>query len=180
MGGGVAAQAGWLEPRFKAVVNLDGWHWHESLQQGVPQPYLHMSEILVMPTPDDLASSNLDTRYAAERRQFEYINVPRVVERSGGTQVTLAGMTHSNFNDMNLRSPLRRLREGGTIDRFRALEVVNAYVCSFFERELQGKTEPLLDGDSSRFPEAKVKVWPTPAGGSASAATATSSGSSAT
>src|ERR1700736_1089397 len=32
MGGGVAAQAGWLEPRFKAVANLDGWHWNESLQ----------------------------------------------------------------------------------------------------------------------------------------------------
>jgi len=175
MGGGVAAQAGWLEPRFKAVVNLDGWHWHESLQQGVPRPYLYMSEILFMPTPNDLASSNLETRYAAERHQIEYTNVPRILERSGGTQVTLTGMTHMNFTDRNLHSPLRRLSGGGTIDRFRALEVVNAYVCSFFERELQGRTEPLLDGDSSRFPEAKVKVWPTPTGGSASAATLTSS-----
>lgn len=167
MGGGVAAQAGWLDPRFKAVVNLDGWHWHESLQQGVPRPYLHLSEVINMPTPDDLASSNLDIRYGAERRQFEYTNVPRVLEQSGGIQVTLTGTTHLNFTDMNLYSPLRRLRQGGTIDRFRALEVVNAYVCGFFGRELQGKTEPLLDGDSSRFPEAKVKVWPKPAGVSA-------------
>ncbi len=162
MGGGVAAQAGWLEPRIKAVANLDGWHWHESLQQGVPRPYLYVSEILVMPTQSELASSNLDIRHAAERDQFEYINVPRVLELSGGTQVTLAGMKHLNFTDMNLRSPLRRLRTGGTMNRFRALEVVNTYVCSFFERELQGKTEPLLDGDSSRFPEAKIKLWPTP------------------
>jgi dienelactone hydrolase len=169
MGGGVAAQAGWLDPRFKAVVNLDGWHWHESLQQGVPRPYLYMSEILNLPTPDDLASSNMDTRSTAERHQVEYINVPRNLERNGGIQVTVTGMNHLNFTDMNLRSPLRRLRVGGTIDRYRALEVVNAYVCSFFEHELRGKTDPLLDGDSSRFPEAKVKVWPAPVGGLARA-----------
>jgi dienelactone hydrolase len=178
MGGGVAAQAGWLEPRFKAVVNLDGWHWHESLQQGVPRPYLYMSELLSMQAPGDLASSNIETRSAAERHQIEYINVPRNLERNGGTQVTLMGVTHLNFTDMNLRSPLRRLRQGGTIDRFRALDIVNAYVCSFFERELQGKTETLLDGDSNRFPEAKVKVWPRPVG--ASAAKSTPTGGSAT
>jgi pimeloyl-ACP methyl ester carboxylesterase len=162
MGGGVAAQAGWLEPRIKAVVNLDGWHWHESLQQGVPRPYLYMSEILSAPTPAELASSNPDARYAAERRLTEYTNVPLVLERSGAIQATVAGTTHLNFTDMNLHSPLRRWRQGGSIDRYRALEVVNAYVCSFFERELQGKREPLLDGDSSSFPEVKVKVWPKP------------------
>jgi dienelactone hydrolase len=167
MGGGVAAQAGWLEPRFKAVVNLDGWHWKESLQQGVPRPYLYMSEVLSLPTPGDLSSPNLDTRYAAERRQFEFTNVPRVLAQSGGTQVTVPGTTHLNFTDMNLRSPLRRLRDGGTIDRFRALEVVNAYVSSFFERELKDKAEPLLDGDSSRFPEVTVKIWPRTASGAA-------------
>jgi len=164
MGGGVAAQAGWLEPRFKAVVSLDSWHWQESLQQGVPRPYLYVGAVLNMPTPEELASPSLDARYAAERRQFEYIHVPLVLERSRGTRVTVPGTTHLNFTDMNLRSPLRRLRGGGAIDRFRALEIVNAYVCSFFERELQGKTEPLLDGDSNLFPEAKVKVWSRQAG----------------
>ncbi len=169
MGGGVAAQAGWLEPRFKAVVNLDGWHWLESLQQGVPHPYLYVSEISSMPTPEALTSPNLNTRYAAEHGQMQYVNVPRVLELSGGTQVSVPGTTHLNFTDLNLHSPLRRLRDGGTIDRFRALEVVNAYVCSFFERELQGKSEPLLDGVSRRFPEVKVQVWPRPAGGRAAA-----------
>jgi hypothetical protein len=162
MGGGVAAQAGWLEPRFKAVVNLDGWHWHESLRQGVPRPYLYISEPLFLPTAAELASANLDIRHAAERRRFEYINAPRVVEQSGGIQISVTGMTHLNFTDTNLYSPLRRFRQGGTIDRYRALEIVNAYACSFFERELQGKSKPLLDGSSSRFPEAQVKVWPKP------------------
>ncbi len=168
MGGGVAAQAGWLEPRFKAVVNLDGWHWLESLQQGVPRPYLYLSETSGMPT-EALVAPNLNTRYAAQHGQMEYVNAQRVLERSGGTRVAVPGTTHLNFTDMNLHSPLRRLRDGGAIDRFRALEVVNAYVCGFFERELQGKSEPLLDGASSRFPEVKVKVWPRPAGGPAAA-----------
>ena len=162
MGGSTAAQAGWLEPRFKAVVNLDGWHWHEAAQQGVPRHYLYMSEGLSRPDPANLTSANLDTRSAAERQLFEYTIVPRNLERNGGIEVTVSGTTHLNFTDMNLRSPLRRFRGGGSIDRFRALEIVNAYVSSFFERELLGETRPLLDGASLLYPDAKVKVWPMP------------------
>lgn len=160
MGGAVAAQAGWLEPRFKAVVNMDGRHWDESLRDGVAQPYLYMTEVLYMPSAADLSSADLNVKYNAEFDKIDYTNVAANLKRHGGLQVTLSGMSHLNFSDMNLRSPLRRYRQGGSIDRFRALEVVNAYVTSFFERELQGKPQPWLDADSSRFPEARVTLWP--------------------
>ena len=163
MGGGTAAQAGWLEPRFKAVVNMDGRHWNEALHDGVSRPYLYISEILDMPTERHLASMNLDTRYNAELDRIDYSNVARNLERHGGLQVTLTGMNHMNFTDENLRSPWRRYNHGGPIDRFRALHIVNTYVASFFERELKGTAQPLLDGDSSQFPEAKVIVWLPPA-----------------
>ena len=64
-GGGVAAQASRADPRFKAAVNIDGRHWADGLQHGVEQPYMFLGERLLMPTAEQLASSDPATRYEA-------------------------------------------------------------------------------------------------------------------
>ncbi len=41
----------------------------------------------------------------------------------------------------------------GSIDGFRATEIVNAYLVNFFDKYLKGKPSALLDGNENRYPE---------------------------
>jgi hypothetical protein len=71
-------------------------------------------------------------------------------------------MAHMNFTDVPLRSPLRRLSAGGTIDARRAQEIIQTYVIEFFSRYLAGAQPPALDSPWPQFPQVRVQSWPAP------------------
>jgi len=161
-GGAVAAQATRMDPRFKAAINLDGRHWAEALQQGVAVPYMFVGEELLMPTQAMLTSTDPAIRYEAIMDQFDYTQLARNLRANGGIQVTINGMSHINFSDDVLRSPLRRVTHGGAIDARRGLIMVNSLVVQFFGQVLAQRPAPLLATNTQPFPEARAEYWPAP------------------
>jgi pimeloyl-ACP methyl ester carboxylesterase len=159
-GGAVAAEASRLDPRIRAVINMDGRHWGESLEHGVERPYMFICEELAMPTAADLSSANPMIRYEAMLDQVDYSQLAANLQALGGIRVTIAGMAHMNFTDFPLRSPLRRLSEGGTIDPHRAQQIIQTYVIEFFSRYLLRAHPPALDSPLPQFPEVRVQSWP--------------------
>ncbi len=158
-GGAIAAEASRVDPRIKAVVNMDGRHWGDSLERGVERPYMFICEELTMPTAADLASSDPTTRYEARLDQVDYSRLAANQQALGGIRVTIAGMAHMNFTDVPLRSPLRRLSGGGAIDPRRAQFLIQTYVVEFFSRYLLSSDPPGLDAPLPQFPEVRVQSW---------------------
>jgi dienelactone hydrolase len=161
-GGAIAAEASRLDPRIKAAINMDGRHWGDALDQGVERPYLFICEELAMPTAADLSSDNPMIRYEAQLDQADYSQLAANLQARGGVRVTIAGMAHMNFTDFPLRSPLRRLSQGGTIDPRRAQEIIRTYVIEFFSRYLARAQPPALDSPWPQFPQVRVQSWPAP------------------
>lgn len=159
LGGAVAAQACWMDPRFRAAVNMDGWHFAEAAHQGVRQPYLLLSDDTPLPSAADQRSSDPVLRYSSILTDQDYRGALNHMQKFGGIYVRLAGSRHLNFTDGVRRIPFWRDGGVGSIKPSRALTIINAYVVAFFERYLAGKQSPLLAGDSRSMPEAHVQVW---------------------
>jgi len=163
LGGATAAQAALQDPRYQAVVNMDGRHWAEAREMGVRQPYLMLSEILALPTSKDLNSSNIDWRYNSIEDLDDYTQLNKNLRRNGGLHVTVRPAAHMNFTDLALRSPWPRLTEGGHINGRRGLMIQRAYVLAFLDRWLNGRDSPLLHADTpSPFPEVTVEDYGPP------------------
>jgi dienelactone hydrolase len=161
-GGAIAAEASRLDPRIKAAINMDGRHWGDALDQGVERPYMFICEELAMPTAADLSSANPMIRYEAQLDQADYSQLAANLQARGGVRVTIAGMAHMNFTDFPLRSALRRLSAGGTIDARRAQGIIQTYVIEFFSRYLAGAQPPAPDSPWPQFPQVRVQSWPAP------------------
>jgi dienelactone hydrolase len=159
LGGAVAAQACWLDPRFQAAVNLDGWHFAEAAEYGIRQPYLVLSDDTPLPSEADQLADNPARRFSAIQSRLDYQRMVRNFQRYGGTYVRIAGTRHLNFTERALHPLLLPSADIGSIDPLRALQVVNAYVVAFFQAHLAGTGSKLLSGDSAAMPEAHVQVW---------------------
>jgi hypothetical protein len=123
---------------------------------------MFICEELVMPTTADLTSADPMVRYEAKLDQVDYTRLAANLQARGGIRVTIAGMAHMNFTDLPLRSPLRRLSEGGKIDARRAQEIIQTYVIEFFSRYLVSERPPALDSPLPQLPEVRVQSWPAP------------------
>jgi dienelactone hydrolase len=161
-GGAIAAEASRLDPRIRAVVNMDGRHWADALAHGVVRPYMFVCEELTMPTAAELASADPAIRYEARLDQVDYSQLAANLQALGGIRVTIAGTAHMNFTDFALRSPLRRWSGGGPIDARRAQEIIQTYVIEFFSRYLVSGRPPALDSPWPQLPGVRVQSWPAP------------------
>jgi hypothetical protein len=152
-GGAVAAEVCRMDARFKAGIDLDGFLFGESLRKGIGKPFLVFSDHVPNLTPAQLrAAQGRDRSYGI----FLAHNVERIrccLSEVGGWWLTLRGASHMNFCDSPLYSPWRRLTNAGSIRRERAMEIVNAFVVSFFQTQLNGKEDGALDALLSRYPE---------------------------
>jgi len=157
LGGAAAAQAARIDPRIKAVVNLDGWLFADAAMYGVRQPYLLMSDASPLPQPAALTAASPVVRYTAILDQGDYDRQVAGLKRHGGYFLTIDGTTHMSFTDTAARSRLRRLTGGGAP---RALTIVAAYLCGFFETHLLAEPSALFEQAPSPFPEAHLQAWP--------------------
>jgi predicted dienelactone hydrolase len=144
-GGAVGATAARLDPRIRAVVNMDGWLFGPAAEQGVPVPYMMLNDDEPMPTPAALGSPDATTRYTARFNLSDWQAQMRAAAAHGGEIVTLRGTQHANFSDGPFRSPLRRLTGAGPVDPRRAQQLIRAYCLAFFDHILRGQSAPLLD-----------------------------------
>ena len=159
LGGAVAAEASTLEPRFRAVVNMDGRHWGTALERGVSQPYLFIGEELSMPGDADLQSRNPHRRYNALLDHNDYTQLATNLKRNGGIRVVIAGARHLDFSDRTFAGRFRRLLSSRRIEPRRAMHIVNSYIIAFLEMSLLDKASPLLSSGAQPFPEARLYAW---------------------
>ncbi|MGH9667898.1 MAG: alpha/beta hydrolase family protein, partial [Bryobacteraceae bacterium] len=153
-GGAVAAEACWMDPRFRAGMNLDGTLVGEAADQGMEQPFLSMEETMPAATAAELASPVASVRINARMS----VRDAALAQRYAAYRVIIGGMHHMNFSDVPLYCRLRRFSHAGPIDPRRAMQIVNDYALAFFDKYLQGTAEPLFDGLLARYPEVDVRA----------------------
>jgi len=156
LGGSAAAQAAWRDPRFHAVMNLDGWMFGDVATQLFPQPYLVFRDDLAPPTAADLASPDPFTRNLSQLRERDARHQVDQLARSKGYRVTLGGSSDSSFSDIAMTN----VNNAGPIEPKRAMAIVSAYAVDFFGKYLDGRIALLLDQRAAGFSEVTLETFP--------------------
>lgn len=153
LGGSVAAEAAFKDPRFKAVLNLDGWMFGDVATGFFTQPYLVISDDLAPATLEQMASTDAFMRNFSQLRDRDKKHQTAQLKRSQGFRITVSGASHFSFSDEAKANE----QNAGPIDPKRALEIVGAYAADFFGKYLEDRAAPLLDGPSALFPRQNSK-----------------------
>jgi Platelet-activating factor acetylhydrolase, isoform II len=162
LGGAVAAEACVRDLRFRAALNLDGWHFGEALERGVSQPYLFISDDTPLPTLSDMNSPNPVVRYTSLLNRRNHDRLVANLAKHGGHLLRIAGSRHEHFScdrrGIDFRSLVRRSR----ISPSRVFEIVARYTLSFFAEHLTGEKSGLLSGETAPYCEVHLRSWPRP------------------
>jgi len=158
LGGCVAAQTALRDPRFLAVMNLDGWMFADVATQFFSRPYLVISDAQAPPTNAELSSNNGFVRNFSSLRVRDKKQQTAQLEKSGGYRVTIAGSTHFTFSDHAKANE----NNAGPISPALALRLVSAYADAFFAKYLNATPTPLLDDPATASDEVKLEIFPAP------------------
>jgi dienelactone hydrolase len=155
IGGAVAEQMAYQDPRVKAALDMDGWTFGDVATHGLTKPLMFIFEDKhgVLPSREQLNSGSPQDRMQWEFSVEDFAHVTNTLRSHGGYLLFIAGTRHVNFTDRSLLSPARSLTGGGTLDPTRAHVIVNAYTLAFFSHFLNGQKESLLDADPAPFGE---------------------------
>jgi predicted dienelactone hydrolase len=161
IGGAVAAQTAYQDPRVKAALNLDGWTFGDAGEHGLAKPFMVVYEDKeqTVPTAAQLTSGGLAERLYWETCAEDYRNLTTGMTRNGGYLLFINGTNHVDFTDRSLFSPLLSLSGRGSLGTKRAHAVINAYTVAFFSHFLNGKNEPLLETSPSPFSEVEFHAF---------------------
>jgi dienelactone hydrolase len=169
-GGSVAAQARRRDKRFRAALNMDGWHFAET-QSGVEPPYLNiLSDDTRYPTDEEISPSAApEVRFGWLLTKRDFDQPVANMQRAGGILVRVSGAKHFNFSDRAFDgSLLRRLLTGvvfhrpgglGPINPLKGFNLIAACSRAFFEIHLKDKSSSLLDNAISLYPETDIQKW---------------------
>jgi len=164
-GGATAAQACWLDRRFKAGLNLDGMVAGESAKQGTVAPFFFMFGDGV-PKPAT-GQSNTD---AAKRREIEFeseqeAQIKLSLSKYGDYWVVIPGLKHLDFSDVPFFFPLRfsgapflSSPRFNPAESERNARIVSRYVVAFFDERLKRIEGSLLEA-SPDFPGIVALAW---------------------
>lgn len=159
-GGAVAAQVCWLDKRFKAGMDMDGTLYGAAADAGVSQPFMFLVESTKAPTVPDVSALSPEKRRFVALEERDFYEQRNSMERHGGYWLGITGTQHINFTDPPVAPTVGYyLLEAGTIAPVRALRTINAYTVAFFEKHLNHRREPLLEGPSPAYPEVDF-AWP--------------------
>lgn len=144
-GGAAALEACHLEARCSAAADLDGTPFGGVTHTGLDRP------VLLMLSGSGNQSSSPIWQKSDHDLETIFSQSPQ------GYRVVIQGALHFNFSDyaiefMPLGGPLRDL---GSIDGARGLQVTSAYLAAFFGQTLKGQPSPLLQSPSKDYPEAQ-------------------------
>ncbi|GHO90271.1 hypothetical protein KSF_003190 [Reticulibacter mediterranei] len=152
-GGMVGAEASRSDPRIKASLLEDVAMPADVVHSGLRQPAMWMTR--------PAGSMRLEGRQKASDWTENVIVQTQTTMRevysslpADGYFVQIPGTFHVDFTDAGFLSPLLpTVGLSGPIGSQRAHEIVNAYSVAFFDKYFKGKSEALLNGPTTRYPE---------------------------
>jgi len=161
LGGTVAVQACWLDPRFKAGMDMDGMVAAESATEGARKPVLFMMEEPAIAPGASVGEMPEQKRRMAEFDRAQGDLMKNSLKLYGGYWMTVAGTTHKSFSDSPLFSPVKFLSGAGSTDPKRVFRIADAYSLAFFDKYLKHEDSQLLTIQPSQFREVQLQPWET-------------------
>lgn len=164
LGGAVAAETCWGDPRFKAALNMDGWLFADAQVQGIAQPYAVVTGDDSWPSAADLRSPNAWLRLSSQYTLLDGLRNDVNFRRHGGYIVVIPGAAHEDFTDAGWNLQLAPFLHGHPLQGRRFALATYAYVLAYFRMTLEGVDSPLMDGDQGSAGGVRVRVrhWPAP------------------
>lgn len=134
-GGGTAGQLMLTDSRVKAGINWDGAQWADMIDSTLVQPFLRIEAVRdsAIFAPNDLIYHN--------------------GSKTAMYNVKVDGFGHSNFSDIPLLIPVRSINEAGSMDPYRAIDLINEYSISFFDKYLRDNQELELEDLNQKYSE---------------------------
>ncbi|MEV7010397.1 alpha/beta hydrolase [Streptosporangium sp. NPDC051022] len=130
------------DPRVRAGINMDGTFHIPVPDGGLSRPFMLMGAGKIH------EPGGRDTTWGRDWLRM-----------TGWKRwLTVDGMDHTSFTDYPLFAGRLGVDTGASISGPRAVAITREYVGAFFDLHLRGRSRPLLDGPSRRFPEARF--WP--------------------
>lgn len=175
-GGSTAVQMCRREKRIKAGVNLDGSLFGTNAMQELDKPFMFIlagNTVKLFDTPMSKKSwKTLNVKSPNEEKMLREQYILGIEKLSRSTRnnvytIILKDAGHVDFTDFAilkhaspLAMPMIRLKLlsplwHGKIDGFRATEIVNAYLVSFFNKYLKGMPSDLLDIKEKKYTEVR-------------------------
>lgn len=138
IGGASAVQAMVDDPRIRAGIDMDGTTYAR-IPRGFSRPFLFLGSVQHVPGGVD-ASWDRDWKLLSGWKRW----------------LVLTGAEHESFTDVPLlERALGAKPVYGVLTGTRPSELTRAYVSAFLDQQLKGGKQTLLDGPSTRYPEAK-------------------------
>ena len=153
-GGAVAAEAGSLDARILAALDLDGSLFGSVRKQGLNKPFMFITQTVSTYTAAEFDRLDREQRINALLDEGDN----EAFQKFGGYRIYMRGSTHSSFTDRPLFSPMSKLSGRGTIPPRREYAILRAYALAFFNQELKGESSSLLKAGESPFPEANAVI----------------------
>ncbi|MFE9451816.1 alpha/beta hydrolase family protein [Streptomyces sp. NPDC006739] len=143
IGGDAAAVTMAADRRVRAGVNMDG-----TFHEPVPAAGLNGRPFLLFGAQSD-ESPGMDSSWDDAWTRLD----------GWKRRLTIAGAEHGTFSDLPLLSQaVGRPSRPGAIAPLRGLAITRTYLGDFFDLQLKGQPEPLLDGPSPNEPEVTVQL----------------------
>jgi predicted dienelactone hydrolase len=158
IGGGTAAQACWLDNRFRAGVDLDGMVAAESESQGTRTPFFFIFGGFP-PSPEDVSIASGSAKREAEFDVRQFNQVTRSLSETGGYLMILPGQSHASFSDRPFYSPLNSITYPGAISAERAARMLSKYVIAFFDRQFGKPVDDALFRAPAEISNASLKLF---------------------
>jgi Platelet-activating factor acetylhydrolase, isoform II len=140
LGGAIALQAAWLDPRIKAAINLDGWLFDAARGGWPQQPVLIVgSDDGAAPAPDP-NSADPNRRYRSVLDLEDSQRISTGLAKFGGVEATIGNARHEDFSDSPYLS--RRAAFLGRRPDGHAIRVVGDCAVTFLESVFRGDASP--------------------------------------
>ncbi len=139
IGGNAAAATMAADARVRAGANMDG-----SFFAPVPDDGLDGRPFLMFGAKDRLSDPSWNRDWAHLDGWKRWL--------------TVAGADHGSFTDVPLLADLAGIPDTATLPYLRGQALTRAYVAAFFDQQLKGIAQPLLDGPSPANPEVSVRL----------------------
>jgi len=141
-GGAVALQACWLDPRFKAGVDIDGLILAESAKEGASSPFL----FILSDAEPRTDAPDIRARNEAIFDELQLKQMKQLVSEQRAQLLRVPGALHNNFNDAPFYSPLSIGSEIAALDANATAATLGHYVQAFFDRSLKQIHDPASEG----------------------------------